>query len=79
MRDTDHLIIRRATPGDATALQRLAALDSRAPLPGDVLLAESGGHPLAALSLATGAAEADPFTPTADVVELLRRRALIRS
>ncbi|HEX8744923.1 MAG TPA: hypothetical protein VF712_17495 [Thermoleophilaceae bacterium] len=66
--------IRRAGQHDAPALYRLAALDSAAPLTGEILLAEVGGEPLAALSLADGAAVADPFTPTAELVALLRMR-----
>ena len=66
--------IRRAGPHDAPALCRLAALDSALPLTGEVLLAEVDGEPRAALSLADGAAIADPFAPTTALVELLRMR-----
>lgn len=66
--------IRRAGPHDAPALHRLAALDSAAPLRGEVLVAESGGEALAALSLTDGSAVADPFSPTAELVALLRLR-----
>jgi hypothetical protein len=65
------LVIRRAMPADAAALADLAALDSARPLQGDVLLAEAGGAAVAALS-ADGRAIADPFAPTADVVDVLR-------
>jgi hypothetical protein len=69
-----------AAPADAGALRRLAQLDSAAPLSGRVLLAELDGAPLAALSLETGAATADPFQPSADAVRLLmlRRWQLMR-
>jgi hypothetical protein len=67
--------IRPAQPADAAALLRLAALDSAAALPGDVLVADVGGELLAALALADGRAIADPFRLTADLVELLRTRA----
>ncbi|WP_205699014.1 hypothetical protein [Conexibacter sp. SYSU D00693] len=71
----DALVIRPATPADAHALARLAALDSARPLTGDVLLAERGGRLLAARSLRDGRSVADPFQPTADVVEVLALRA----
>ena len=66
--------IRRAGPHDAPVLSRLAALDSALPLTGEILLAEVGGEPRAALSLTDGTAVADPFAPTAELVELLRMR-----
>jgi hypothetical protein len=69
------LAIRHACVHDAPALARLAALDSSSRLGGDVLLAEVDGTPLAALSLRDGAVVADPFEPTAELVELLRLRA----
>jgi hypothetical protein len=75
-----HLTIRLAAPRDAGTVERLAELDSAAPLTGRVLLAESGGVPLAALSLKTGAVTADPFQRTADAVRMLtlRRYQLMR-
>ena len=67
--------IRLACARDTPALQRLADRDSR-PLPaGDLLVAEVAGELRAALSLATGESVADPFHPTAALVELLRLRA----
>jgi hypothetical protein len=66
--------IRRAGPHDAPALCRLAALDSAAPLSGEVLMAVVDGEPLAALALADGSVVADPFAPTAALVELLEMR-----
>jgi hypothetical protein len=67
--------IRPARPDDEPTLLRLAALDS-APAPrGDVLLALVDGELLAALDLTSDRAIADPFRPTADLVELLRTRA----
>ena len=72
---TSPIAIRRATAADAPALERLAALDSARAPQGDVLLAEVGGEPRAAVAIATGAAVADPFRPTADIVALLRLRA----
>lgn len=69
------LTIRRAAPADAFALRRLAALDSASPPTGDVLLAEMGNELWAAVSVETGAAVADPFRPSGELVELLRFRA----
>jgi hypothetical protein len=71
----DAVVIRRAYPDDAAALERLARLDSRRPLDGPVLLAERDGRVLAALATDTGRHIADPFAPTADLVALLRVRA----
>ena len=69
------LTIRTATHADQAALARLAALDSAAPLRGDVLLAETRGHPVAALSSTDGRAVADPFLHSAGAVALLRAHA----
>jgi hypothetical protein len=69
------LTIRRATADDAFAVKRLAAIDSAAPPTGDLLLAEMGEELWAAVSLDTGAAIADPFRPSGDIVDLLRFRA----
>jgi len=78
MIDLDSAItIRPAHAGDERALRRLAALDS-AELPAEpLLIAEVEGGLRAALSLADGAAIADPFAPTVDVIALLRERARI--
>jgi hypothetical protein len=69
------IVIRRADASDARALSRLAALDSAAaPLAGpDVLIAEVAGHIIAAVH--NGRAIADPFQPSAGLVELLHARA----
>ena len=72
---TDTLTIRRASADDTFALKRLAAVDSAAPPTGEVLLAEMGDELWAAVSVETGAAIADPFRPSADLVALLRFRA----
>ena len=69
------LTIRRATAADAFALKRLAAIDSAAPPTGDVLLAEMDNELWAAVAVESGAAIADPFRPSGDLVELLRFRA----
>jgi hypothetical protein len=69
---TSPLLLRPATAADAAALERLAALDSARPLTGEVMLAHAGGDVRAALSLQTGRAVADPFYPSAELVDLLR-------
>ncbi|MDX6700974.1 MAG: hypothetical protein QOF26_1200 [Baekduia sp.] len=71
----DGVTIRHAFPDDAEAVARLAALDSRRVPAGPLLLAEVAGVPWAAVALVTGATIADPFRPTAELVDLLHRRA----
>lgn len=65
----------RLAPIAETDVERLAQLDGHALPAGPHLVAEVGGTPIAALSLPTGAAVADPFRPSAGFVELLRVRA----
>jgi hypothetical protein len=69
------ITIRRAYADDASALARLAALDSAAVPDGPLLLAEVDGELRAALSLDDGSAIADPFYPTLGLLELLRTHA----
>jgi len=69
------LTIRTATTADQFAIRRLAVLDSASPPTGEMLLAEMGDELWAALSIETGAAVADPFRPSRDLVELLRLHA----
>jgi len=64
--------IRQATSADAFALRRLAALDDAQALRGEVLLAEQAGEVRAALGLDEDRSIANPFAPTADLVEMLR-------
>ncbi len=68
------ITIRSARLEDRAALVRLAALDSatipRAPL----LVAEVGGELKVAMSVLDGGTIADPFSPTAEIVELLHAR-----
>jgi hypothetical protein len=66
--------IRVAAPNDSPALRRLAHLDSAPQLRGHVLLAETDGAPVAAISLTSGSVTADPFRHTAAAVHLLRLR-----
>lgn len=72
---TDSIVIRRATEADRVAMERLAQLDSASMPAGGALVAEVAGEPVAAIEIETGAAIADPFHRTADVVELLTLRA----
>jgi hypothetical protein len=71
----DALVIRPAYSDDASTLARLAALDSRRPLAGSVVVAERDGRILAAIALDDGRTIADPFAPTADLVALLKLHA----
>src|SRR3954466_10315576 len=68
-------VLRLANEADASELTRLAALDSRAPLTGSILIGELHGEPAAALSLTDDRVIADPFRPTAHVVVAMRARA----
>jgi hypothetical protein len=71
------IAIRRATDSDRPVIERLAALDSAPTLTGEILIAEVGDEPQAAIEIASGAAIADPFRPTAHLVELLDVRAAL--
>jgi hypothetical protein len=73
---TPTITIRPAHADDHEALYRLSVIDSAPGVPaGPLLLAEINGELRAALSLTDGSAIADPFFPTADIVELLRVHA----
>jgi hypothetical protein len=67
--------LRFAVFDDAPDLLRLAQLDSAEPLREPILAGEVSGKMAAALSLADARVIADPFLPSAGVVELLRARA----
>jgi hypothetical protein len=69
------LVLRPATAIDSAALRRLAALDSAEPLDGEVLVAYAAGDLRAALAVDTGRSVADPFYPSAELVDLLRSAA----
>jgi len=69
------IVIRHATDADIIALTDLAILDSREPMSGPALIAEVDGTARAALDLHDGSVAADPFAPTAELVELLRLHA----
>ena len=69
------ITIRQSSDSDASDLLRLAELDSARPLSGPALIAEHGGHAVAAVSLDERRSIADPFLPTANVVEMLLKLA----
>lgn len=71
----DSVTVRRAGPGDGTALLRLAELDGRRLPPGPAIVAEVAGELVAARSLAAAISIADPFRPSAHLVELLELRS----
>jgi len=75
--DGDAIVIRSSRPGDRSALERLAALDSQAlPAATSFLLAEIDGELAAAMPLnREDEPLSDPFRPTANLRELLRLRA----
>jgi hypothetical protein len=70
----ERVVLRRAQRQDANALDRLAALDGVRRPAGELMLAEVEGEILAAVPVEGGRAIADPFRPTADLVDLLRAR-----
>ena len=70
----NNVTVRRSTSGDESALARLAALDSASPPRGPALIAEADTRMLAALPLGAGRPIADPFEPTAELVQLLELR-----
>jgi hypothetical protein len=69
------LTLRLATGADRAALARLADLEQTSAPAEPVLLGVVMARPIAALSLSDGRVIADPFAPTAELVELLRLRA----
>jgi len=74
MTNSSTIALRTATDRDATILEKLAALDSAPPLHAPAVVALVDGRPVAAASLSDASVVADPFVPTADVVELLQAR-----
>src|SRR4051794_28660491 len=71
---TPTVTIRPASPAAVSAIARLAALDSQRVPAGPLLLAEIDSEPWAAIATRSGRVIADPFRPTAALVELLPRR-----
>jgi hypothetical protein len=72
---SDTITIRRTTPADRQALDRLAGRDSKLLPDDDFLIAEVANEPWAAVGIRTGILLADPFRPSGDVAALLRMRA----
>lgn len=68
---TPTVSLRPAFPEDEQALARLAALDSATAPARPALMAEQDGELRAAIGLRDGRVIADPFSPTAGLVELL--------
>ena len=69
------ITIRYSTSEDQLELARLAALDDRPQIGREALLGFVDGELKAAVALPGDKAIADPFTRTAELVELLRLRA----
>ena len=69
------VLIRNARGSDLPALTDLAELDSAPALSGPVLVAELEGRIVAARAIDGGGTVADPFVPTAGLVELLELHA----
>ncbi len=67
----DGLVLRPARDSDAQALERLAQLDEAKPLTGESVVAEVGGEIHAAVQIGDRVVIADPFRPTAELVDLL--------
>jgi hypothetical protein len=72
---TDAITITRSTAADSADVLRLALLDDRRAPAGPALLAYVDGELRAAVGLVDGRAIADPFHPTAELVEILRFQA----
>ena len=75
MATTDSISIRPFADSDARAVREVAQRDSSTVPAGMLLVAEAGGRVRAVLSLDTGEVVADPFAPSAELVDLLRARA----
>ena len=73
LQGASEIVIREAQPHDADALSRLSDLDGKAAPSGRVVVASVRGRLQAAVG-ADGHAVSDPFTPTDDLVALLRLR-----
>ena len=73
--ERSEIAIRSARPGDLAAIRRLAHLVDHT-MPADpVLVAESDGAVVAALSTSSGEIVTDPFRATGDLVALLQLRS----
>lgn len=69
------VLVRRAAAADDARIRELARLDDRRLPNGPFLVAEVGATIVAAISLSSGTAVADPFRSTGDAVAMLRLRA----
>jgi hypothetical protein len=72
---TEAITITRSTEADVEDVWQLALLDGRHAPAGPALLAYVDGELRAAVGLVDGQAIADPFHPTAELVEILRFQA----
>jgi hypothetical protein len=72
---SEPVLMRPAIEADAARIGDLARLDDKRLPAGPFLVAELGGSIVAAVSVSTGAAVADPFRHTADAVAMLRLRS----
>src|SRR3954471_18212804 len=70
-------VVLAAAPADRDQLVGLAALDSAPVVRGTVLVAQSDGRIRAAYSIEEDRAIADPFVPTAGLVELFHARTAL--
>jgi hypothetical protein len=75
MNSTSSISIRTARREDFSALWRVASLDDALVPAEPLLVAERDGEIVAALSMRSGEAIADPFQRTLDTLDLLRLRA----
>jgi hypothetical protein len=71
----DAVTIRRTTPDDWSALERLAQLEGRAAPERQALVAEVDDRILAARWIHEDVTLADPFEPTGELLSLLETRA----
>jgi len=69
------LSVRLANDGDREIIEQLAQLDSGAVPSGPLLFGTVDLSPAAVLSLGDGTVVADPFTPTLELLQLMRIRA----
>ena len=74
MTSTAQIVLRRAFPDDDNQINLIAALDEEARPDGELLVAEVDGTIVAAMSVDGRRSIADPFEPTAEVLQLLRSR-----
>jgi hypothetical protein len=75
MNATANITVRPAAASDYPTIWQVAALDDSSVPGGPLLVAELEGELVAALSLESGHAIADPFQRTIEAVDLLRLRA----